>query len=206
MQANEMLEYANKIIEAFRNGTFLSAHLKKSDGAAYDYALKDVSKCIMKIDSMAKNINLSLFNEFFEFITSWLCKVSYEFKKYRRKQRICNWGKKRASALKENKKMSEKEKKSANETLKIIKEILDCNKNAQKFFLVASEVDKQKWEPKTKENIAEKTKLRRERIAEIARKEKSINNKLFDYYFGYSNPSNMRNRLINVTGETKKIG
>ena len=40
--------------------------------------------------------------------------------------------------------MSEKEKKSANETLKIIKEILDCNKNAQKFFLVASEVDKQK--------------------------------------------------------------
>ena len=66
MQAKEMLEYTNKTIEAFRNGTFLSAHLKNSDGAAYDYALKDVSKCIMKIDSMAKNINLSLFNEFFE--------------------------------------------------------------------------------------------------------------------------------------------
>ena len=63
-----------------------------------------------------------------------------------------------------------------------------------------------KSEPKTEESIAERTKLRRERIAEIERKEKSINNKLFDYYFGYSNPSNIRNRLINVTGETKKIG
>ena len=29
MQANDMLEYRNKIIEAFRNGTFLSKHLKK---------------------------------------------------------------------------------------------------------------------------------------------------------------------------------
>ena len=82
-------------------------------------------------------------------------------------------------------------------------------------FSVASEVDKGKSEPrddkgksepKTDESIAERTKLRRERIAEIERKEKSINNKLFDYYFGYSNPSNIRNRLINVTGETKKIG
>ena len=27
---------------------------------------------------------------------------------------------------------------------------------------------------------------------------------MFDYQFGYSNPRNMRNRLINVTGETKK--
>ena len=72
--------------------------------------------------------------------------------------------------------------------------------------MVALEVDKQKWEPKTKESIAERTKLGRERIAEIGRKEKSINNKLLDYYFGYSNLSNIRNRLINVTGETKKIG
>ena len=37
MQANELLEYRNKIIEAFRDGTFLFEHLKKSDNAAYDY-------------------------------------------------------------------------------------------------------------------------------------------------------------------------
>ena len=31
-----MLENRDKIIEAFRNGTFLSEHLRKSDGAAHD--------------------------------------------------------------------------------------------------------------------------------------------------------------------------
>ena len=30
MQANELLKYTNKIINAFRNGTFLSEHLKKN--------------------------------------------------------------------------------------------------------------------------------------------------------------------------------
>ena len=66
MQAKDMLKYRDEIIEAFRNGTFLSEHLKKSDDAAYDYVLKDVSKFIKKIESMAENINLSLFNEFFD--------------------------------------------------------------------------------------------------------------------------------------------
>ena len=114
----------------------------------------------------------------------------------------------RASALKDRiRKMSEtekKKKKNADETLKIIEEILHYDKNAQGFFWLASEVDKKKSEPKNEESIAERTKLRRERIAEIERKVKNINNKLFDYYFGCSNPSNMCNRLINVTGETKK--
>ena len=86
----------------------------------------------------------------------------------------------------------------------MIEEIVDYNKNAQRFFLVASEVHKGKSEPKSEESNAERTKLRRERIAEIKREEKNINNKLFDYYFGYLNPSNICNRLINVTGETKK--
>ena len=99
---------------------------------------------------------------------------------------------------------TEKKRKNVDETLKIIKEILDCNKNVQIFFLVASEVDKEKSEPKTEKRIAERTKLRIERIAKIERKEKNINNKLFDHYFGYSNLSNMCNRLIYVTGETKK--
>ena len=66
MQANDMLNYRDEIIEAFRNGTFSSEHLKKSDDAAYDYRLKDASKSIKKIESIAKNINLSLINEFFE--------------------------------------------------------------------------------------------------------------------------------------------
>ena len=54
-----------------------------------------------------------------------------------------------------------------------IEEILDYNKNAQRFILVASEVDKRKSEPKFEESIAERTKLRRERIAEIKREEKN---------------------------------
>ena len=61
MQANDMLEYRDKIIEAFRDGTFSSEHLKKSDDAAYDYVLKDVNNFIQKIESMSENINLSLF-------------------------------------------------------------------------------------------------------------------------------------------------
>ena len=40
MHANDMLKYSNKVIEAFRNGTSLSEHLKKSDNSDYDYVLK----------------------------------------------------------------------------------------------------------------------------------------------------------------------
>ena len=46
MHANDMLDYADKIIEAFRSGTFSSEHLKKSDDAAYDYTLKGVNSFI----------------------------------------------------------------------------------------------------------------------------------------------------------------
>ena len=67
MQANDMLEYRDKIIEAFRDGTFSSEHLKKSDAAAYDYVLKDVNDLIQEIKSMEEKINLSLFEDFFLF-------------------------------------------------------------------------------------------------------------------------------------------
>ena len=63
IQTNDMLEYRNKIINAFKDGTLSSEHLKKSDAAAYDYVLKDVNKFIQKIESMAKNIGLSFFFE-----------------------------------------------------------------------------------------------------------------------------------------------
>ena len=66
MQANDMLKYRDKIIEAFRDGTFSFEHLKLSDDTVYDYVLKDVEKFILKIESMAENINLSLFEDFFE--------------------------------------------------------------------------------------------------------------------------------------------
>ena len=48
------------------DGTFSSEHLKKSGDAAHDYVLKGVEKFIQKIKSMAENINLSLFKDFFE--------------------------------------------------------------------------------------------------------------------------------------------
>ena len=37
MQANDLLEYRDKIINAFKDGIFLPEHLKKSDAAAYDF-------------------------------------------------------------------------------------------------------------------------------------------------------------------------
>ena len=66
MNVNGMLENRDKIIEAFRNGTFLSEHLKKSDGAAHDYVLENVNGFIQKIKSISENINLILFSQFFE--------------------------------------------------------------------------------------------------------------------------------------------
>ena len=56
MQVNNLLEYRNKIIDAFKDGTFLSEYLKKSDDAAYDYVLKDVNNFIQKIESVSENI------------------------------------------------------------------------------------------------------------------------------------------------------
>ena len=65
MQVNNLLEYRNKIIDAFKDGTFLSEYLKKSDDAAYDYVLKDVNNFIQKIESLSENSNPNFFNKFF---------------------------------------------------------------------------------------------------------------------------------------------
>ena len=113
-----------------------------------------------------------MFNEFFDLSPVDYVKYLINLKNTEEKKRICNWGKKQNISFKrQNKKNEQKRKKnkSANETLKIIKEILDYNKNAQRFFPVLSEVDKEKSEPKTEESNAERTKLKRERIAEIER-------------------------------------
>ena len=66
MQANEMLEYRDKIIDAFKNGIFLSEYLKKSDDAGYNYVLKYVKDFIQEIKSMEEKINLSLFEDVLE--------------------------------------------------------------------------------------------------------------------------------------------
>ena len=66
MQANDLLEYRDKTIDGFKDGTFLSEHWKKSDAAAYDYGSKDVDDFIQEIKSMSEKINLNLIEEFFE--------------------------------------------------------------------------------------------------------------------------------------------
>ena len=66
MQANDVLKYRDKTIEAFRDGTFASEHSKKFDDASHDYMLEDVNSFIQKIESMGGKINLSFLDEFFE--------------------------------------------------------------------------------------------------------------------------------------------
>ena len=56
MHANDMLDYGDEIIEAFRDGTFSSEHLKRSDDAAYDYVLKDVNNFIQEIKSIEEKL------------------------------------------------------------------------------------------------------------------------------------------------------
>ena len=96
--------------------------------------------------------------------------------------------------------MSETEKRNADETSKIIEEILNYNKNTQKNFPLASKVGKGKSEPKVnkrkseskvdkgksepkvdrrklelkiKESVAKRVRLRREKIDEIKEEEKT---------------------------------
>ena len=66
MQANNLLEFRDKIIDAFKDGTYSSEHLRKSDAAAYDYLLKYVNNFIQEIKSIEKKINLALLKDFFE--------------------------------------------------------------------------------------------------------------------------------------------
>ena len=100
-----------------------------------------VNKFIQEIKSMEERINLNLFEEFFESsspadYTKMLINTSPNENK-----EIVAEIKDRISDLKDRiKRMSEKEKKckSVDETLEIIKKILDYNRDAQKFFHRAS--------------------------------------------------------------------
>ena len=66
MHAKDLIECRDKIIKAFKDGTFRFEHLKKLDAAAYKYMLGDVNKFIEKIKLMEEKINLNLFEEFFD--------------------------------------------------------------------------------------------------------------------------------------------
>ena len=93
--------------------------------------------------------------------------------------------------------MKQKKHKNADETLEIIKKLLDYNKNAQ----LASKVDKGKSKSKTAKSIAERTILN-EMVAEIEKEEKNINNKLFKNYFtNYQSPSDMYKKIGNTEGK-----
>ena len=142
MHANDLFRYRDKIIQAFKEGTFSSEHLKKSDGAAHDYVLENVNDFIQKIKSMSENINLSLFNEFFELSPAGYAKELIKVKDPDENKEIVAEIKDRLSDLKDRiKEMSETE--NADETLKIIEEIHDYNKNAQKIFRLHQELIKE---------------------------------------------------------------
>ena len=51
---------------------------------------------------------------------------------------------------------------------------------------------------KYEKSIAERTKLKRQRLNKIKEKEQNINNELFKHYFKYLSPSNMYNTLSDV--------
>ena len=165
--------------------------------------LKDVDNFTQEIESMSEKINLSLFEDFFESSSpvdyaKMLINTSPDENK-----KIVAETKYRISDLKDRiKKMSEKEKKNADETRDIIKKFLEYNINAPNYFQFASKVNK-KIRTK-KESIAERVKLRRQKLNIAAKKKENINNVLFNYYFDYSNPEIMFKRLRDASDEKIK--
>ena len=63
MQANDLLEYREKNIDAFKD-TFSPEYLKKLDNAVDDFTLKNVNKFIQEIKLMEEIINLKIFLNF----------------------------------------------------------------------------------------------------------------------------------------------
>ena len=168
--------------------------------------LKDVKKFIQKIESMVKNINLSLFEDFFESSSpDNYVKKLMNVKDPNENKEIVAKIKDRILDLKDRiREISEKEKrnKSADETLKIIEETLDYNKGAQKTFSIALKVDKGKSEPKHEKIIAKRVRLRRKKITKIKEEEKNINNELFKEYFtSYQSPSDTYKKVHETEGE-----
>ena len=72
--------------------------------------LKEVSKFVNKIESMAENINLSLFNEFFESLPVDYAKYLINLKNTEKNKKVVTKAENRISDLKDNKKYERKRK------------------------------------------------------------------------------------------------
>ena len=70
--------------------------------------LKEVSKFVNKIESMAENINLSLFNEFFESLPVDYAKYLINLKNTEENKKVVTKAENRISDLKDNKKYERK--------------------------------------------------------------------------------------------------
>ena len=138
--------------------------------------LQNVNEFIEEIKSMEEKINLSLFEEFFEYSSpANYAKMIINAKNWDENKKNVEEIENRISDLKDRiKKMSEKEKKDkyADEPLETIKNFFDYNKEAQKIFYGASKVDKGKSKPNIEESIAERAKLRRHKLDIIEKKKK----------------------------------
>ena len=125
---------------------------------------------------MEEKINLSLFKDFFESSSpADYAKMLINIRNADKNKEIVAETKDTISNLQDRmKEMSETEKQynNADETLEIIKKILDQNKDAQKNFQHASKVDQEKSNPKSKEIIAERTILRTNMVTKIEKEEK----------------------------------
>ena len=95
---------------------------------------------------------ISLFEEFFESSSpADYAKMFINTKNADENKELVKKIEYKTSDLKDKiKRMNEKEKKNVKETLEIIKEIINHNKEAQHFFHYASKVDKKKSKPKFK--------------------------------------------------------
>ena len=153
---------------------------------------------------MSEKINLSLFEEIFESSSpANYAKMFINTKDLDKNKEIVEEIKDRMLDLKERmKKMSKTEKKML--MREIINKILDYNKNAPIYFQLASKADKKKSEPKTEESIAERVKLRKQKLDVINKNKEKMNNELFKEYFTYSNPDTMTRILKDVGDEKNK--
>ena len=64
---------------------------------------------------------------------------------------------------------------------------------------------KLKRKPKSEESIAERTKLKRRKLHEFAKKEKTIDLNFFDCYFRYSSPNDTYKELNKTEAEANKV-
>ena len=89
---------------------------------------------------------------------------------------------------------------------RLLRKTLDYNENVKKLFRFASKVDRGKSEPNTEESIADRMKLRRQKLDIIAKTNKKgkKNRMLFNYYFDYLSPDIMFKRLRDVSDKKNK--